>query len=160
VVGTVARDLWLPVPGGHLSAPLRRGEQLTNISNALGRLHKEYYGKGPTQAKTFFVDDTVMCVLRGGFTAIERTLIESGQESPVREIRRSFQQAMRDRFTEVIEGSLDRKVIAYMSQVHAETEISIEVFLLKPEEENDEEEGVETPAGQRGGESESKETTR
>jgi uncharacterized protein YbcI len=142
-----------------LPEPLRRGEQLTNISNALGRLHREYYGKGPAQAKTFFVDDTVMCVLRGGFTAVERTLIESGQEPPVREMRRAFQHAMRDRFTEVIEGTLDRKVIAYMSQVHAEAQICVEVFLLEPEEEDEEtEEGVEPTVRQRWAESE--ETTR
>ena len=114
--------------------PLRRGELLTNISNALGRLHKEYYGKGPTQAKTFLVDDTVMCVLRGGFTAVEHTLIASNQEGPVREIRHAFQQSMRDRFTQVVEQELERRVIAYLSQVHTEAEISVEVFLLEPAE--------------------------
>jgi len=121
-----------------LSEPLRRGELLTNISNALGRLHKEYYGKGPMQAKTFFVDDTVMCILRGGFTAVEHTLIASGQQGPVREIRHAFQQAMRTRFTEVVEETLGRKVIAYLSQVNTEAEISVEVFLLEPEEEGEE----------------------
>jgi uncharacterized protein YbcI len=117
-----------------MSEPLRRGELLTNISNALGRLHKEYYGKGPTQAKTFLVDDTVMSILRGGFTAVEHTLIASNQEAPVHEIRHAFQQAMRDRFTQVVEQALDRRVIAYLSQVHTESEISVEVFLLEPEE--------------------------
>jgi uncharacterized protein YbcI len=132
------------MPGGGLTEPLRRGELLTNISNALGRLHKEYYGKGPTQAKTYLVDDTVMCILRGGFTAVERTLITSDMEAPVREIRHAFQQAMRTRFTQVVEGTLDRKVIAYMSQVHANTEISVEVFLLEPQEGEEGEEPATT----------------
>jgi uncharacterized protein YbcI len=112
----------------------RRGELLTNISNALGRLHKEYYGKGPTQAKTFFVDDTVVCILRGGFTAVEHTLIASNQADPVREIRHAFQQAMRERFTQVVEQELQRRVIAYLSQVNTEAEISVEIFLVEPRE--------------------------
>jgi uncharacterized protein YbcI len=120
-----------------MSEPLRRGELLTNIPNALGRLHKEYYGKGPTQAKTFLVDDIVMCILRGGFTAVEHTLIASNQDAPVREIRHAFQQAMRDRFTQVVEQALDRRVLAYLSQVHTEPEISVEVFLLEPEEDEE-----------------------
>jgi uncharacterized protein YbcI len=114
--------------------PVRRGELLTDISNALVRLHKEYYGKGPTKTKTFIVDDMVLCVLRGGFTAVERTLIDSGRDHAVREIRHAFQQAMRGRFTQVVEETLDRRVLAYMSQVHMDPEISIEVFLLQPAE--------------------------
>jgi uncharacterized protein YbcI len=117
--------------------PLRRGELLTNISNALGRLHKEYFGKGPTQAKTFLVDDTVMCILRGGFTAVEHTLIASDEAGAVREIRHAFQQAMRDRFTQVVEEELNRRVIAYLSQVHTEAEISVEIFLLELQEGED-----------------------
>jgi uncharacterized protein YbcI len=90
------------------------------------------------------VDDTVMCILRGGFTAVERTLISSDMEAPVREIRHAFQQAMRTRFTQVVEGTLDRKVIAYMSQVHANTEISVEVFLLEPQQGDEGEEPTTT----------------
>jgi uncharacterized protein YbcI len=112
--------------------PSSRGELLTNISNALVRLHKEYYGKGPTRSKTFIIDDTVLCVLRGVFTPVERTLIDSGREEAVREIRHAFQQAMSTRFKQVIESTLDRKVIAYLSQVHMDPEVSVEVFILEP----------------------------
>jgi uncharacterized protein YbcI len=110
----------------------RRGELLTSISNALVRLHKEYYGKGPTKTKTFIVDDTVVCILRGGFTAVERTLVASGRDDAVREIRHAFQQAMAGPFTAVVEETLGRKVIAYLSQVHPDPEVSVEVFLLQP----------------------------
>jgi uncharacterized protein YbcI len=114
-----------------------RGELLTSISNALVGLHKEYYGKGPTRSKTFLVDDTVLCVLRGGFTPIERTLIDSGEDEAVREIRHAFQQAMGTRFTEVIEAALDRKVVAYLSQVHIDPDMSVEVFVLESGDDED-----------------------
>jgi uncharacterized protein YbcI len=115
----------------------RRGELLTNISNSLVRLHKEYYGKGPTKTKTYIVDDTVLCILRGGFTPVETTLIASGREAAVREIRHAFQNAMRDRFVAVIETALNRKVIAYLSQVNTVPEVSIEVFVLEPGDEDE-----------------------
>ena len=41
---------------------------------------------------------------------------------------------MEERFTNVVEGALGRKVIAYMSQVHSGPDISAELFVLEPEE--------------------------
>jgi uncharacterized protein YbcI len=50
----------------------------------------------------------------------------------VHDIRRSFQKAMEVQFRDIIEGATDRKVIAYMSQVHEDPEIALEVFVLEP----------------------------
>ncbi len=82
-----------------------RGEVLASISTGLVRLHSRYYGKGPTKAKTYHVNDTVICILRGGFTTVERTLIDEGNVEAVYQIRRSFQQAMESQFTAVVEGA-------------------------------------------------------
>jgi uncharacterized protein YbcI len=49
------------------------GEALAKITSALVSLHKEFYGKGPVKAKSFVVDDAVLCILEGGFTIVERT---------------------------------------------------------------------------------------
>jgi uncharacterized protein YbcI len=54
---------------------------LAEISTGLVSLHRKYYGKGPTKAKSYLVNDSV-CMLRGGFTTVERTLIDDG--SPTR----------------------------------------------------------------------------
>jgi len=64
---------------------------------------KEFYGVGPTQAKTYYYDDLVVCVLRGGFTRVEQTLLEGGRTSAVIQQRMEFQEVMRDRFAAVIE---------------------------------------------------------
>jgi hypothetical protein len=45
-------------------------------------LLKEYYGRGPTQAKTCYQDDLVVCLLRGGFTRVEQTLLDGGAAAP------------------------------------------------------------------------------
>jgi uncharacterized protein YbcI len=103
------------------------------VSRELVSLHKQFYGKGPVRAKTFLVDDTVLCILEGGFTVVERTLIEVGRAGAVHEIRTSFQAAMRDQFTQVVEAALGRRVRAYMSQVHTDPDVAVELFLLEPE---------------------------
>src|SRR5881392_1355702 len=89
-----------------------RGEKLAQISTGLVQLHSRYYGKGPTKAKTFLVNDTIICILRGGFTTVERTLIEEDKVDVVYAMRRSFQQAMEGQFTAVVEDAIGRKVIA------------------------------------------------
>jgi hypothetical protein len=48
----------------------------------LGRdraLLKEFYGRGPTRAKSYYEDDLVVCLLRGGFSRVEQTLLEGGR---------------------------------------------------------------------------------
>jgi uncharacterized protein YbcI len=110
-----------------------RGETLATISNALVGLHRRYYGKGPTKAKTFLVNDTVMCMLKGGFTTVERTLIDDGKTDAVEEIRRSFQRTMETHFTAVVEEATGRKVIAYLSQVHSNPDLAVELFVLEPD---------------------------
>jgi uncharacterized protein YbcI len=107
---------------------------LADISRGLVQLHREYYGKGPTKAKTYMVNDTVICLLHGGFTIVERTLIDDGNAEAVHEIRHSFQRAMGDRFKEVVEEATGRKVIAYMSQIHNDPDIVVELFVLEPGE--------------------------
>jgi uncharacterized protein YbcI len=120
------------VPHEASHAPAR-GEMLAQISTGLVQLHSRYYGKGPTKAKTHMVDDTVISILRGGFTTVERTLVETGQTESVYQMRRSFQQAMEVEFTEVIEEATGRKVIAYMSQIHTDPDLAVEVFVLEPQ---------------------------
>ncbi len=111
--------------------PIQGKQALAAISEALVSLHREYYGKGPTKAKTFLMNDTVLCLLHGGFTVVEKTLIDSGRAEAVHDIRHTFQAAMQDRFTSVVEDATGRKVVAYMSQVHHEPDISAELFVLE-----------------------------
>ena len=111
------------------------GPELSSITVAMVKLHRRFYGKGPTEAKTYAINDTILCMLRGGFTTVEQTLMADGKREDVERIRRSFQDTMRDRFVEVVEGTLDRSVIGYMSQIHADPDVAVELFLLEPHEE-------------------------
>jgi uncharacterized protein YbcI len=110
---------------------------MASISTGLVQLHRRYYGKGPTKAKTHLVDDTVISILRGGFTRVERTLIEQGESDAVHHVRRSFQRAMEEQFRDIVESATGRTVIAYMSQVHEEPDLALEVFVLEPEQDGE-----------------------
>jgi uncharacterized protein YbcI len=109
-----------------------RGDQLASISTAIVQLHRRWYGRGPTEAKTYAVDDTILCILKGGFTTMEKTLMADGKGDEVESIRRSFQETMQEQFVGVVQETLDREVIGYMTQVHTDPDVAIELFLLAP----------------------------
>ena len=108
------------------------GENLAQISNGIVRLHTRYYGKGPTKAKSYLIDDTIICMLEEGFTTVERTLIEGGRAGAVHDIRRTFREAMEEQFTHVVEEAMGRTVTAYLSQVHVDPDLAVELFVLAP----------------------------
>ena len=108
------------------------GATRTAISDGLVALLKEYYGVGPTQAKTYIHDDLVVCLLRGGFTRVERTLLEGGRTAAVIEQRMAFQEVMRARFTAVVEGATGRQVVGFMSGNQQDPDMICEVFVLAP----------------------------
>ena len=71
------------------------GDARTQISDGLVALLREYYGRGPERTRTYVSDDLVVCVLRGGFTRVEQTLLESGHGDDVIRQRMVFQDVMR-----------------------------------------------------------------
>ena len=111
---------------------VERGEILTAISDGLVSLLKEFYGRGPTRAKTYYDDDLVVCLLRGGFTRVEKTLLEGGRSHAVIEQRMAFQEVMRERFEGVIERATGRRVIGFMSGNQQDPDMICEVFILAP----------------------------
>ena len=74
------------------------GDVLTAISDGMVALLKEFYGRGPTRVKSYYEDDLVVCLLRGGFSRVEQTLFEGGRGSSVIQQRMDFQDLMRTRF--------------------------------------------------------------
>ena len=110
----------------------RHGETLTAISDGMVALLKEFYGRGPTRAKSYYEDDLVVCLLRGGFTRVEQTLLAGGRGTSVIQQRMEFQELMRDRFEAVIENATGRQVIGFMSGNQQTPDMMCEVFILAP----------------------------
>jgi uncharacterized protein YbcI len=57
-------------------------------------------------------------------------------------MRRSFQTVMEEQFTAIVEEATGRRVIAYMSQIHQNPDLAVEIFMLEPAED-----GSRHPAG-------------
>lgn len=104
---------------------------LAEVTNAIVSLHRQHYGKGPTRSKSFLLDDVLVCVMRDVLTTVERTLVEAGEHTKVRDTRFAFQDAMRERFAEAVEGIVGRKVLGVTSQVLVTQDIAVEMFLLE-----------------------------
>jgi uncharacterized protein YbcI len=110
------------------------GALLAQISNAMVRIHKEHWGKGPTKARTIYAEDVVLTRLDEIFTKAERTLVGVGREQEVRNMRIAFQRELEHEFVGAVERLTGRKVQAFISEVHARTNMGVELFVLEPAE--------------------------
>src|SRR5215213_9217223 len=110
--------------------PRSLGQMRSTISTEIVRLQAEYYGKGPTKARTYIVEDLVVVVLEESFTRAEKTLAERGERDAIQNIRRRFQQHMADSFTSVVEQATGRKVRTFLSETDIDKDVSVEMFLL------------------------------
>lgn len=111
--------------------PLTGGRLLAQISTRIVAILREHYGRGPMKAKTYALDDIIVVVMRGsGFTALEQTIMDSGQPGRVVAMREEFQSVMAERYRHTIEDLTGRKVVAFLSQAHVEPDITVEMFFV------------------------------
>lgn len=104
------------------------------ISNAVGRIHKQLVGRGPSRVRTYINDDLVVCVLEGGFTRAEQTLCDHSGKLPVVEIRLRLQEAMKEVIIESVERVIGRPVRSFMSSNDPTNDVQAEVMLIAPGE--------------------------
>jgi|SRR5579884_1284643 len=105
---------------------------LLQISNAMVRMQKEFFGKGPTRAKSYMFDDMLLVVMREGLTTAEKTMLEFGHPNQVRQFRQLYQDEMCGRLTGMIEELTERKVVNYQSQVLFDPDMTLEIFVFEP----------------------------
>ena len=106
------------------------GERLAAISNAIVAIFAEYYGRGPTKAKTYAFDNYLVTVLEDILTTVEQTLVACGEEDLVRQVRLTFQGATAERFTSAVSAIAGREVVGYHSQVTFNPSLGFEIFVL------------------------------
>jgi uncharacterized protein YbcI len=102
------------------------------ISREMVSLMKEYLGRGPTRARTYVRDNLVVCVMQDTMTKAERSLVAGSNQHQVREIRRLFQDSLRDDAIAIVERIMGRKVLSFMGDHDIESDITAELFVLEP----------------------------
>lgn len=111
----------------------KRGLELQELTNAMVRLYKELFGRGPTKARTAYAGpDAILATIQNSLTAAERNMIDLGEHQRVREIRMFFQHASESEFTGTVEQITGRKVWAFVSGTDTSSDVSSEVFYLEP----------------------------
>jgi uncharacterized protein YbcI len=110
-----------------------RGKLAAAISNAIVGIHRQYYGRGASRARTVMGADYVICFLEDIYTPVERTLIDAGRFEAVRATRDAFQDTMQQRFTSEVEQLVGRTVVGFLSQVHVDPDLAVETFILEPD---------------------------
>ena len=115
-------------------APTERQSPLLAVANALTKLHKEQFGRGPLVAQAQFAGpDILVCVLRDALLPAEVKLTQLGNQDQVRHSRVSYQAATASEFINTIEGIIGRRVVAFASAVDPDNAVVFENFLLARE---------------------------
>jgi uncharacterized protein YbcI len=118
---------------------------LQAVSNAMVKLHKEHFGRGPTQARANFAGpDTLVCVLEDVLLPAELKMVAMGQQARVRESRIAFEAATEAELVAAVEQIVYRKVRAFASGLDPNANVVFETFHLEPRESGDERNGALT----------------
>lgn len=109
------------------------GLELQEVTNAMVRIYKELFGRGPTKARSSYAGrDTLIATLENSLTAAERGMIALGEHQRVRETRTLFQHASERNFIEAVEQITGRRVRAFVSGTDTHRDVSTEVFYFEP----------------------------
>lgn len=106
---------------------------VVEISNAMVRIYKEVFGRGPTKVRTNYAGpDLLVTTLENSLTGIERTMAEAGEHERLRDLRMHFQYMREDTFIGAVEQITGRKVRAFVSGMDTKQDVSCELFYLEP----------------------------
>jgi uncharacterized protein YbcI len=111
-----------------------RTSLLIEVSNAMVRLYKEHFGRGPMRSRTHWAGpDALVAFLEDTLTPAERNLVAMGAHQRLRDSRMFFQYATVREFCEPVEQITGRKVRSFLSAIDTEVQgLSIETFVLHP----------------------------
>ena len=113
----------LPQEGG--------GSMRTALANAMVGMKKQFYGRGPTAAKAWILDDYVFVAMEGGLTRNEETLLDDGKDDLVRSYRLSFQETVGPKVMQAVSELVGRPVLTYHSQIVFHPPRTFEIFVLE-----------------------------
>jgi len=125
------------------------GAPLLGISNAMVRLYKDAFGRGPTKARAMLAGmDVVLVLLEDALNVAERTLLALDEVDRLRESRLVVQQALEDPARSVVERALGRQTLAYITGFDPRRGVAINVFTLEPAAVPNGNQGVTDGAGE------------
>jgi uncharacterized protein YbcI len=114
-------------------SPPQQRTVLSAVSNAVVKLHKEQFGRGPTNSRADYAGrDVLVCTLENALLPAERALIQMGNDQGVRDSRTQLQAATEQLFVDAIEELTGRKVRAFASALDPGAGVVFEVWAFEP----------------------------
>jgi uncharacterized protein YbcI len=112
----------------------RTGLLMVELSNAMVRLYKDLFGRGPTKTRSSYAGpDLIVTTLENSLTRIEGNMAKAGEHERLRDLRMHFQYMAEDDFVGTVEGITGRKVRAFVSGIDTRRDVSSELFYLEPQ---------------------------
>ena len=106
--------------------------QLLAVSNAMVKIYKSQFGRGPTKARTNWAGpDILISTLQQSLTPAERNLAAMGEHERLRDTRMFFQKAAEQMSRDTVESITGRRVWAFVSGLDPIMDVSSEVFYFE-----------------------------
>lgn len=108
-----------------------RGEAEAEFTRAIIRFEKDYLGRGPLDARTYFLQDMVVVRLRGVLTPAELKLAERPEgKTLVKETRRQLFETSRPLLEVIVRDVIDCNMISLHTDMSTKTGERIVVFTV------------------------------
>jgi uncharacterized protein YbcI len=122
------------IGGGPVSHPAEEGQRIEDtVSEEILRIHIESYGRGAARARTYILENDVVCFLDEiELLPNEEFLVDNGHADTVVNVRSKYQQAIEATFRAAVERATGRRVIGFSSHTSLEANFVCEMFRLAP----------------------------
>jgi uncharacterized protein YbcI len=108
-----------------------RGQSEDEFTKAVIKFEKEYLGRGPLEARTFFLEDMILVRLRGLLTPAEMKLAEAREgQALIKETRRQLHEISRPLLEGVVRDIVGCGVISLHTDMSTKTGERIIVFTV------------------------------
>ena len=108
-----------------------RGQSQAEFTEAIIKFEKEYLGRGPREARTFFLKDMILVRLSGILTPAEMKLAEAREgQALVKETRRQLFESSRPLIESIVRDIVGCGVISLHTDMSTKTGERIVVFTV------------------------------
>ncbi len=99
-----------------------RGQLEAEFTTAIIKFEKEYLGRGPLEARSFFVQDMILVRLRGVLTLAELKLAENREgQTLVKETRRQLFESSRQLLDDIVRDTLGCEPVSLHTDMSTKT---------------------------------------
>jgi uncharacterized protein YbcI len=112
-----------------------KGQIEADISEAIIKFEKEYMGRGPDEAKTYYLDDMVVVRLKRVLTPAEKQLANANGDAKGRALVKQVRTELLEKARPLLEAAIfsitSRKVISLHTDISTVTGERVIVFTLE-----------------------------